>query len=870
MKNLEKQPQHFGLLAGLALLAGLGVWLPLPFAAQLTAAMLLALVLPGWALLRAIRLAVADRLEQMSLAVGLSYGLTTLAALSLLYTVGGLSPVGVALTLIGLTVGLALIDWLRGLEFAPTAESVPAGGWLFFLLPVLVAAFFSLTNLGYADYWGDEMNGLLRAVSVISGRPETIFEHTKGPVEVLLPAVFGLLAGRFEPFTLRFPFALAFIVGIGGFFLLARRMFNQNVALVAALLLAINGLHLAFGRVVQYQSVVLLSSNLALLLAYHYYRHGQSQALTTSAFLVGLGLLAHYDMLLTLPPLAYLLWQHFRQQPLHRKLITVQAAVAGAILLGVAAVFYLPYFQNPQAEETSSYLTRRIAESGLLSNNFADLYLFSVMYNSRYYILFIGLLGSAYTLLDLGRILRAHRRAAWLKITVAGTAVLSLLLILLGQVTPVPLLVTLLILLLLLATDSIPTERKLLYVWVGAAFVGYVYLVDDPRTHLRIIYPGWSVLAALALFGLGAALSRRFASPAVRRAALTGAVALLAGLFLFLAYYEYLLFVDAGREYIFTYPAHKNKLYWEDPDFPFGSRRLYGAPHRLGWQMINQLFVTGQLQGDWDSNDDGSNLFWYTLGAPRNPCYPRYYFRTQFEQRESDRPPPDLAQRGYRLIGNVWQGDRLQIEVFEFDPLAAAGQPATWPEPDTYSSFVSIGDFQSWPYRDSPPTIAQPLPQPKPVFRPSPEALEQIAGQYGDPRITQVQDRAALLGYAENTTWSRPGGVLVLTLYWQAREVINLPYKIFVHLIDANGQLVAQSDQIPNCGTRPTNKWPLDQPVQDRHLLQLPPDLPAGQYSLEVGLYEPRTGRRLDFLDGLGNPQGTSYPLPPLTIPPSN
>ena len=29
----------------------------------------------------------------------------------------------------------------------------------------------------------------------------------------------------------------------------------------------------------------------------------------------------------------------------------------------------------------------------------------------------------------------------------------------------------------------------------------------------------------------------------------------------------------------------------EDQDFPFGSRRLYGAPHRLGWQMINELYL---------------------------------------------------------------------------------------------------------------------------------------------------------------------------------------------------------------------------------------------------------------------------------------
>ncbi len=64
-----------------------------------------------------------------------------------------------------------------------------------FLVLVGIAAAFCFTNLGYSDYWGDEMNGRLRAIAVIAGRQETLFEHSKRPGEVLLPAVFGLLGG---------------------------------------------------------------------------------------------------------------------------------------------------------------------------------------------------------------------------------------------------------------------------------------------------------------------------------------------------------------------------------------------------------------------------------------------------------------------------------------------------------------------------------------------------------------------------------------------------------------------------------------------------------------------------------------------------
>ncbi len=847
----------------IALLTVLCLWLPLPFAIQFGAAALITMLLPGWALLQATRLPAIDRLEQLTLAIGLSYSVTTLAALALVYTLGGLSVTTLTGTLVGFVLLAAAFDRLPPGQ-THTIEPVSVRTLLLFMLSVTVAAWFSFTNLAFADYWGDEMNGLLRAVAVDFYHSEAIFEHTKGPVEVLLPAIFGLLTNHFEPFTLRFPFAMAFVTGIGGFFLLVRRLFNDTVALTAALLLAGNGLHLAFGRMVQYQSIVLLAGNLALLLTYHYTRRGHSRALLLAALLVGLGLLAHYDMLLTLPPLAYLLWLRLRWKPAAWRQAAPGLLGAGALLAGITLAFYLPYYLHPQADETGSYLARRIADNGLISNNFDDLYLYSVMYNSRYYVLLVTLLGLATLIFDLRYWVYSWRNHR-LWITLAVTTGLAGLAALAGQPALIAPLVTLLTLGLLLAGKA-PAERKLLYVWAGAAFVGYVYLVDDPRTHLRIIYPGWLVLAALSLTD-GCRFIGQQLPVAARRTALIGAVAALAGLYLFLAYYEYLLFVDTDREYILTYPAHKNNLYWEDPNFPFGSRRLYGAPHRLGWQMINQFFVEGKFKGDWNSNDDGSNLFWYTVGSPRNPCYPRYYFLTQFEQREPDTPPPELTQLGYQKIGEVWQGERLQIEAFEFAPLGGAAEPAIWPEPVHYDSFVQLSSFVSRPYLEPPLPASEPLPEPKPQFRPNPEGLQQIATHFNDPRITQVQDRVALQGYSIDLTWAQPGGVLPVTLTWQATEVVNLPYKTFVHLSDANGQLVAQSDDIPNCGAAPTNTWAVSQPVTDRHMLRLPTELPPGPYTLTVGLYEPQTGIRMDVLDYLGNPQGVSFALPSLELP---
>jgi hypothetical protein len=73
---------------------------------------------------------------------------------------------------------------------------------------------------------------------------------------------------------------------------------------------------------------------------------------------------------------------------------------------------------------------------------------------------------------------------------------------------------------------------------------------------------------------------------------------------------------------------------------------------------------------------------------------------------------------------------------------------------------------------------------------------------------------------------------------------------VFVHLLAADGQRVAQSDAYPTWLTpQPTSQWSPHQPVLDSHLLNLPPDLPPGVYTLQVGLYNVQTLERLRLPD---------------------
>ncbi len=84
-----------------------------------------------------------------------------------------------------------------------------------------------------------------------------------------------------------------------------------------------------------------------------------------------------------------------------------------------------------------------------------------------------------------------------------------------------------------------------------------------------------------------------------------------------------------------------------------------------------------------------------------------------------------------------------------------------------------------------------------------------------------------------------------LPLVWRAGAETPTDYHVFVHLVDASGEIVAQSDAAPANWTRPTTGWLPGEYVLDTHTLTLPATLPEGPLTLRVGMYAPDTGARL-------------------------
>ena len=86
------------------------------------------------------------------------------------------------------------------------------------------------------------------------------------------------------------------------------------------------------------------------------------------------------------------------------------------------------------------------------------------------------------------------------------------------------------------------------------------------------------------------------------------------------------------------------------------------------------------------------------------------------------------------------------------------------------------------------------------------------------------------------------------TLYWQSLRQIDVDYKFFLHLYDAEGNLAAQADVMPRDWAYPTSWWMIEEMVSDKITLFLE-GVPPGTYRLGIGVYNPYTGERLTITD---------------------
>lgn len=101
-----------------------------------------------------------------------------------------------------------------------------------------------------------------------------------------------------------------------------------------------------------------------------------------------------------------------------------------------------------------------------------------------------------------------------------------------------------------------------------------------------------------------------------------------------------------------------------------------------------------------------------------------------------------------------------------------------------------------------------------------------------------------LMGYNVIKT----GDTWEVDVWWATSGALVEDYAVFVHLLGADGDLVAQHDHIAGDDAYPTSRWQPGTILRDRFFLQVPGGGVCDGCSLRVGLYTPQG--RLPLADG--------------------
>ncbi len=426
---------------------------------------------------------------------------------------------------------------------------------------MLIAILLRLPNLGYKELQGDEGIIMARAAAIITGDVDELFLHQKGPAEILFPLITWELTGTINDFWLRLPFMWAGWLAVLALFWLARTWFSDRVGLISALLFAIGGFAVAFSRIAQYQSFVVLFGALALFSAARFRLNGRRSDLFLSIIFLSGGFLAHYDAILFTPAIAWILVAAYREN--HLKVRTWGLALLSGLVL--LAIFYIPYALAPNFGKIINYLVgTRVGVQGnevSLAGGASAAWQMSTFYNSIWYVL--GIL----VLTAIGLVILARKRSHF---------------------------------------------EVVLYFVVPALF--YILLVRDPRTHIYSFFPGAAVLAGVGANAIVNLVRGR------DNKVLSISTAIVAVIWLVVTVlYPYLLFVDVEPERQRTWSNNRPipVLYpttWQEPPL-YG---LFGFPHQSGWRLVHQQL--DDLDLPYASNEEEEITNWYMSQAQRTHC----------------------------------------------------------------------------------------------------------------------------------------------------------------------------------------------------------------------------------------------------------
>ncbi|MEZ4681726.1 MAG: glycosyltransferase family 39 protein [Caldilineaceae bacterium] len=634
-----------------------------------------------------------------------------------------------------------------------------------------------------------------------------------------------LLTGELTEYAAHLPFAFASWVGVLATYLLGRRWFGPVAGWWAGAMVAVDGYLMAFGRMLQYQSLIFLLTVLVVIVMQRAVdRHrSATRYLFVAALLLATGLLYHYEAIIGLLPATWLLFELGRRQRGHwwAKMGQVVRQLALPLLAGLAllAAFYVPFVLDPEFfRDTYYYIFDYRLAGHTVPEGLAVIAGRSTLYSSSYYFWTLVVL----TVVGLHWLYRAQlSRRLRLPFTSLLIAVLAMMVL-----EPVafaaapwrlaPLLVTILFLPAWLA-PPVPAAQRAGWLWFGVTMIGVLFFVRKPGTHVYVFFIPWALVTGLVIGQLWDRVEHWWGMRAQRYLL----APLLVLLTLIFGNYVYQLFVKNEVEVLRTWDEHRPAGYWTSYDSPtFES--IFGFPIRNGWQTVAVLYDQGVLNGRFDTNDRFSMVpDWYLRGqeyCPRDEG--KYYLLVPYPL-AADRPVVDEQRRAladdYFLWGTVTTNGAPHMEIYQKRD-AADADPTQAPfelRSAEYEGFFT--QHLLAPFTRNGPLGAQPIPNPTEI-------------RFGDV--------IALRGYALDRAAAKPGGEVEVTLYWSTTASLETNYFVSLQVIDLSDATKAgQRDGEPGCNRFPTTTWVPGDRIYDRYHVPIWPEARAGDYSIYLTVY---------------------------------
>jgi hypothetical protein len=700
--------------------------------------------------------------------------------------------------------------------------------------------------------------------------------------------------------ALRLPFALITSLSVLGVYGLTRKLFNAKVALLCAVLLALDPFYLAYSRLIVLDAFMAIFMFLALLAFLLFLQKGRSRVyLLISALAGGLAIATRSPAFILMPVGVVLALFSLTRSKDHWRQRALSLMAALAVWAGLTSLVFCLSWPAMWVDPIGSFMVvvKKVNES----------LVFQGSTRSPYFNFFMGVTGD-----------------------VPGPLFYPV--VLLFHTTPLTLLGAILALFLLFKKETDGQQRlSILYLLLYSLVYTFIMALGTLQADrlLSPLFPVVDLLTALALYRFGPRVFSRLRL-AWWPTTLIAATLLQAGFSLphhpyYLSYYNPL--VGGG------YQAPRFLLVGWGEGLDQAAEYLNAQPGEIrvasGYSGQLKPFFKGQVWGLNEQNllnvlyqYEASYVVLYISHAQRNmpsPAVVRYFRSLEPEHivrihgveyariyRMPEFLPDEILPIEHRRP--VQFGDEIQflgynLESDKEDAIGitlywralgtvgdytaylklvnavyhlwgqAEGRPSwngiptnQWQEGEV---FLSYHEIKPWP--GTPPGVYQielslyepyqqrsltpadgrnPLLGPVELPRGVPPPVEALDLQH---RVgANLGGKVQLLGYNIESGF-RPGDRIHLTLFWQALQRTEKDYTVFTHLVDSEGNIWGQKDNPPVDGFYPTTQWMEREIVRDQYDLTVPTDASPGRYRLVLGMYQAETGQRLNVLNDDGS-----------------